>query len=85
MRLMCKKVFTRGRIWGYCGAAMNANNNTATRRDYIAIINSDERNPIEGLRARDAAEARKQARYEMTNVRGWTKYDGTLSIKVRLA
>lgn len=58
---------------------------TTTRRDYIAIINNDERFPIEGLRAKDAAEARRQARREMIDVRGWTKYDGKLSIKVRLA
>ena len=33
MRLMCKKVFTRGRFWGYCGAAMNANT------DHIDLLN----------------------------------------------
>ena len=59
-------------------------NSPTTRRDYIAIINNEERHPIE-LRAKDAADARKQARREMTQVRGWCKYDGKLSIKVRLA
>lgn len=59
-------------------------NAPTTRRDYIAIINNEERHPIE-LRAKDAADARTQARREMTQVRGWSKYDGKLSIKVRLA
>lgn len=58
---------------------------TITRRDYIAIVNGDERNPIEGIRAKDASDARKQARFTMVKVNGWTKYDGPLNIKVRLA
>jgi hypothetical protein len=58
---------------------------TTTRRDYIAIINGEENHPIDGFRAKDAAEARKQARRHMTDVVGWTKYDGPISIKVRLA
>ena len=61
-------------------------NTATTRRDYIAIINGEENHPIEGFRAKDAAEARKQARRHMTDVVGWcSKYDGPLSIKVRLA
>jgi hypothetical protein len=52
-------------------------------RNYIAIINNDERHPIE-LPAKDSAAARKQARNEMFK-RGWSKYDGKLTIKVRFA
>jgi len=58
---------------------------TTTRRDYIAIINGEENHPIEDIRAKDAADARKQARRHMSDVVGWCKYDGPLSIKVRLA
>ena len=64
---------------------MNAIATPTIRRDYIAIINGEENYPIEGLRAKNASEARKQARRHMTDIAGWTKYDGKLSIKIRLA
>jgi hypothetical protein len=54
------------------------------RKNYNAIVNGDDRNEIEGIRAIDSNDARKQARRVMVG-RGWTKYDGPLKIKVRIA
>jgi hypothetical protein len=76
-----------------CVAASDANYQpkqdmkTATiRKDYIAIINGDENHPIEGIRAKDANEARKQARWHMIHIVGWCpRHDEKITIKVRLA
>jgi hypothetical protein len=56
----------------------------APKRNYIAIISNDEDHPI-AIRARDASDARKEARRYMVDVVGWTKYDEKFTIKVRLA
>jgi hypothetical protein len=54
-------------------------------RNFIAIIDNDENHPIE-LRARDAADAKKKARYHMSHVVGHSvKYEGPYKLNVRLA
>jgi len=73
--------------------ALNQNKHTepnimkilAPNRNYIAIIDNDEAHPID-LRARDAADAKKQARRYMSDVVGHSvKYEGPYKLNVRLA